>query len=222
MNGKSRVSRAYTEIKRRILNNEWPAGHQAFESEISEELGMSRTPIREALVRLDAEGLVKVVPRRGMLVVPMSRTDMTQVYEVLAALESLAAELLARQKPSSSQIRPMTSSVGKMRKAVANKDFDAWAESDEHFHDALLALSGNPRLEMMGRMVRDQAHRARMTMLRLRGVGTLSNSAREHHTIIEAIQGGDVRHASKRAREHRRHGLAMLMQVLANYPVAKF
>jgi len=221
-NDKSRVSRAYSEIKRRILNNEWPAGHRAFEPELSAEFGMSRTPIREALVRLEAEGLVRVVPRRGMCVIPMSPTDVLQVYEVLAALESMAAELLARQTPSSTKIKQMVSSVTSMRKAVAKKDFDAWASADEQFHDALLMLSGNPRLEAMGHMVRDQAHRARMTTLRFREARRFSDSVLEHQAIIEAIQRGEVHHARERARKHRLGGLGDIMDVLKSYRFARF
>lgn len=220
--GNSRVLRAYTEIKNRILNNEWPAGHQAFERELSAELGMSRTPLREALVRLQTEGLVRLVPRRGMYVVGMSPMDISQVYEVLAALESMAAELLARKKPRPAHIKPMLSAVASMKRALPKGDFEGWAMADERFHDALLTLSGNPRLEAMGRLVKDQAQRARMTMLRFRQLDTLSHSAVEHQTIIDAIQSGDANRSSRNAKEHRLHGREMIMQVLLHYKLARF
>jgi DNA-binding GntR family transcriptional regulator len=218
----SQVVRAYTEIKRHILNNEWPAGHQAFEPELSAEFGMSRTPLREALVRLQTEGLVRLVPRRGMCVVGMSPTDVSQVYEVLAALESMAAELLAGQKPKRSVIKPMLSAVASMKRAVPSRDLEAWAAADEQFHDALLTLSGNPRLEAMGRLVKDQAQRARMTMLRLREPETLSRSSGEHWSLIEAIQNGDAQRSGRIAKEHRLHGREMIMDVLTQYKLARF
>jgi len=93
------VTQAYAELKRRILDHEYPAGHQATEPDVAADLGMSRTPVREALIRLAQEGLVEVVPRRGMRVVPLSPADMQEIYEVLTALESEAAGLAARPRP---------------------------------------------------------------------------------------------------------------------------
>ena len=95
----SLVDDAYLAIRRRILDNVYPPGHQALEGDLAGELGISRTPVREALIRLANEGLVEVVPRHGMRVLPVSPTDMREIYVVLTALESAAAELLA-QAPS--------------------------------------------------------------------------------------------------------------------------
>ena len=76
----SLVDAAYQGIRRRILDNVWAPGFQAMEQEVALELGMSRTPVREALIRLAKEGLVEVVPRRGMRVLPVSPTDMREIY----------------------------------------------------------------------------------------------------------------------------------------------
>src|ERR1044071_5104736 len=80
-------SSVYEALRRRILDNVWPPGHQALEQAIALELGVSRTPVREALIRLEREGLVQVIPRHGMRVLPMSAADMREIYEVLSALE---------------------------------------------------------------------------------------------------------------------------------------
>ena len=87
---------AYRQLRSRIVANVWPPGHQALEQAIALELGMSRTPVREALIRLQKEGLVEVVPRHGMRVLPVSANDMREIYEILTALESMAAELTAQ------------------------------------------------------------------------------------------------------------------------------
>ena len=97
--GPSMVYAAYEQIRRRILDNVWPPGHRALEQEVALELGMSRTPVREALLQLQNEGLVEVIPRHGVRVLPVSPTDMREIYEILTALECMAAELLARRKP---------------------------------------------------------------------------------------------------------------------------
>jgi DNA-binding GntR family transcriptional regulator len=93
----SLVDAAYEQIRRRILDNAWPPGHRALEQEVALALGMSRTPVREALMRLQAEGLVEVIPRHGMRVLPVSPTDMREICQILTALECMAAELLAAQ-----------------------------------------------------------------------------------------------------------------------------
>ena len=85
--GTSLVDAAYREIRQRILDNVWPPGHRALEQEVALALGMSRTPVREALMRLAAEGLVEVIPRHGMRVLPVSPADMQEIYQILTALE---------------------------------------------------------------------------------------------------------------------------------------
>ena len=103
----SLVDEAHELIRRRILDNVWPPGHRALEQEVALALGMSRTPVREALVRLQSEGLVEVVPRHGMRVMPVSPNDMREIYEVLTALECMACELLARRHPGAAELRPL-------------------------------------------------------------------------------------------------------------------
>src|SRR5512141_1326949 len=89
----SLVDIAYQTMRARILDNQWAPGYRALEQELAQELGMSRTPVREALIRLQKEGLVEVVPRHGMRVLPVSAADMRDIYEMLTALEPMAAEL---------------------------------------------------------------------------------------------------------------------------------
>ena len=89
---------AYEQIRRRILDIDWPPGHRALEQEVALALGMSRTPVREALMRLQDEGLVEVIPRHGMRVLPVSPNDMREIYQILTALECMAAELLAQSQ----------------------------------------------------------------------------------------------------------------------------
>ena len=103
----SLVDAAYEQIRRRILDNVWPPGHRALEQEVALALGMSRTPVREALMRLQNEGLVEVIPRHGMRVLPVSPTDMREIYQILTALECMAAELLARRKPGEGELEPL-------------------------------------------------------------------------------------------------------------------
>ena len=93
----TRVSDAYDRLKAEILLGRMPPGFQAPEPEIALRLGMSRTPVREALIRLEAEGLVQLIPRRGARVLPVRAEDMREIYAILTALEPEAAAALSTQ-----------------------------------------------------------------------------------------------------------------------------
>ena len=161
----SLVDAAYQQIRQRILDNVWPPGHRALEQEVGLALGMSRTPVREALMRLSSEGLVEVIPRHGMRVLPVSPTDMREIYEILTALECMAAELLARRAPSAAELKPLVDATRAMDKALKVEDLDAWAAADESFHARLLELAGNRQLQATVLNYWDRAHRARMFTL---------------------------------------------------------
>src|SRR6185295_19478301 len=93
----SLVDDAYAALKAAIRQNEFPPGYQGSEQEIATRLGMSRTPVHEAVIRLQEEGLVRVLSRRGVGVCVLSVADMREIYDVIIALESTAAELLAEK-----------------------------------------------------------------------------------------------------------------------------
>ncbi len=212
---KTLVDGAYGEIKARILTDRFPLGYQALEQEIAGLLGMSRTPVREALIRLEKEGLVDLIPRRGMRVRPVVPVDMREIYEVLTCLESMAAELLARRRPSDAELAPMSKAIEAMDRALAKDDLDAWAEADQAFHNCLLRLCGNKRIELLAGTVRDQGHRARLATLRLRPKPTRSNV--DHRAVLNAIRAGDWQTARATHEAHRRKASEMLMQLLARY-----
>ena len=166
--GMTRSEWAYSQIKERILENIYQPGYQALEQEIAEDLGVSRTPMREALIRLSQEGLVELIPRRGFRVVPVVATDMKEIYDVLTALESMAAELLAQRGPSEEELAEMEQATNDMETALEQDDLEAWAAADERYHTSLIELCGNQRLAALASTVRDQGRRARMVTLRLR------------------------------------------------------
>lgn len=214
-NKKSLVELAYEQLKKRILDNQYYPGYQALENEVAEDLGMSRTPVREALIQLKHEGLVELIPRRGMRIVPVVADDMKEIYDVLTSLESMAAELLARRHPDAETLEPMKAATRDMEIALRNDDLDAWAAADERFHRALIDLCGNRRLAAMANTVRDQGHRARMVTLRLRNKP--SASANEHERVLEAIESGDWQTARDVHYEHRKRASVELTEILEKY-----
>ncbi len=213
--GANRVSqseRAYLELKRRILDNEMPAGFQALEQELAEMLAMSRTPVREALIRLAEDGIVEVRPRHGMRVLPISISDMREIYEILTGLESTAAEIVARRGLEPQKLATLHAAVSEMETALAADDLPGWAQADEDFHNLLVEYSGNERLRTWVNTCRDQAHRARMATLRLRPKPVDSN--KDHAAVVAAIERRDGEAARRLHYEHRVRAGAMLVEIL--------
>src|SRR5690242_4576391 len=97
----------YRGVKSKILDNTFPPGFHILEQELASMFGVSRTPVREALVRLESDGLVDVVPRHGMRVLPLSLSDMKEIYEILSSLESKAAELAAQRHLPPAAVEPL-------------------------------------------------------------------------------------------------------------------
>jgi DNA-binding GntR family transcriptional regulator len=217
--GVSLVEAAYEQIRRRILDNVWPPGHRALEQEVALELGMSRTPIREALLQLQNEGLVEVIPRHGVRVLPVSPTDMREIYEILTALECMAAELLARRHPGDEELQPLIDATNAMDAALKAGDLEAWARADERFHAQLLELAGNRQLQATVFNYWDRAHRARMFSLRLRPAPI--NSTLEHMQLVERLRAGDPQGAASVNRAHRERANRELLSIFERFKLAQ-
>jgi DNA-binding GntR family transcriptional regulator len=211
----SLVGGAYEALKEAIRDNVFAPGYQGSEQEIAAQLGMSRTPVHEAIIRLQEEGLVRVLPRRGVVVCALSPDDMREIYDVIIALETASAELLAQRPPAErkSIVAELNALNTQMHSALAADDLPEWAKSDERFHQLLVERSGNGRLARMFHTIMDQSHRARMLTLRLRPKPIAS--VNEHRAICEAIRKGDAQAAAEGARQHRVAARNQLLPLLA-------
>ena len=204
--------RAYRELKGLILDNRLSAGALMLEHEAAELLGMSRTPVREAMLRLQLEGMVAIRPRHGMRVLPVSADDMRQIYEVLTSLESTAAYLVAERGLSKEQLSQLSDAVAAMDSALDADDLIKWSEADERFHFLLVQFSENQRLIQMVGQLWDQAHRVRLLTLRLRPKPIKSN--RDHEALVMAIRKRDADAAHQIHRDHRSKAGKMLTMLL--------
>ena len=184
---------AYETIKRRILSNEYPGGFQILEDQLARDCGMSRTPLKEALLRLEAEGLIQIIPRRGIRVLPLAAEDIHHIYQVLSPLETLAAELIAAKPDNGAEVAQLETAVREMQAALASDQLADWATADERFHRLLVDLSGNRRLAAVARTLLDQSQRFRMFTLRLREKPL--RSTENHRDLVEAIRAHDRAHA---------------------------
>ncbi len=203
---------AYRKLKSLILDSEFAPGAFLLEKDAAAQLGLSRTPVREALVRLEQDGLLEIVPRHGARIAALSPADMRDIYEVLTSLEPTAAELLARRRPSAGELADLSEACAAMERALDAPDLKAWATADEAFHRNLAARCGNRRLFDMIMTVWDQSHRARMFTLSLRPLPV--QSTREHRAILGAILAGECDAARVLYRAHRRRCGAELMSIL--------
>ncbi len=211
----SRVDTAYERLKTEILFNRMPPGYQASEPEIADSLSMSRTPVREALIRLEADGLIRLVPRRGAKVLPISPVDMAEIYELLTALEPEAATGLAKNIPSDEDMQTLVSATEEMEQALDQQNLLQWAAADDRFHRKLVALHNNRRLSAVVNSLFDLAHRARIVTLRLRALPV--KSTKEHREILEHILAGDPKAVRKVFRQHRERAAKELLTILENY-----
>lgn len=211
----SQTQRATTVLRDMIVSNQLPAGASYLESELADMLGMSRTPIREAAMVLEAQGLVEVRPRRGIRILPLSAQDMREIYQILTELEGLAAEQAAARKLTRAEVKAVEKTLAEMEAALETDDRESWAAADKRFHQLLLALSANRRLEALVESYNDQVHRARMLTVRLRPSPVKSN--RDHRALFEAIKAGDRRRARALHTAHRKEAMKLIIDLLQKH-----
>jgi DNA-binding GntR family transcriptional regulator len=215
----SLAEHAYRQLKEGILDNTYPPGFTATEAEVAARLAMSRTPLREALLRLQAEGLIEVTPRHGLHVLPLYPADLREIYELLGCLEATAAEMLAKRRlPAESiEFRDLEDINERMRLALEQGDRHEWAAMDERFHRRLVEQCGNERIRRVVFNVWDQSHRARMLAAPLRPIPT--ESYKEHRAVLEAAKRGDDRVAYELHRAHRHRGMVEILGLLERHQV---
>jgi DNA-binding GntR family transcriptional regulator len=176
--------------------------------------------VREAMVRLEQEGMIELRPRHGMRVLPLSATALAEIYEVITALEGAAAETLARNGAAAGDILAMRAAVAEMDTALARDDLMAWSRADEWFHSLLVKAAGNARLAALVDQVWDQSHRARMMTLRLRPKPVDSN--KDHAALLEAIIARDPARSRAIHDAHRRKAAALLVDLVDRLGLKQF
>lgn len=208
----TRVNNAYERLKREILEGVLPPGYQAPEPDIANRLGMSRTPVREALIRLEAEGLVDLVPRRGARVVAITKKDIREIFEILAELEALAARKIAASDERSRALRKMGVILMESDMALKTDNIGAWVRLDDALHRLTAEHCGNERLQGQIQGLLDQVFRANSVLLRLNGAPAAD--VEEHQRLYEAFEAGDAELAADVSRAHRQRGLKTMDHLL--------
>jgi DNA-binding GntR family transcriptional regulator len=191
--------RVYDFLREEILSERLQPGTELQEVGLSEELGVSRGPIREAIGRLAAEGLVTVRPRRGAVVRSLSKDEFLELYQVREALEMMAVRLaVPRLEPA--DIAELEGLIGEMGGHAERDEVAEFFEANVAFHARLFQASGNATLqELYGQLV-GRMGRYRMRSLTLRG--NLQRSVAEHGAILRAAKRGDADRAAHLMSEH--------------------
>jgi DNA-binding GntR family transcriptional regulator len=170
------------------------------ERKLSEQLGISRTPLREALARLDQEGLVKIIPRRGVFIVRKTKAEILEMITVWAALESMAARLATQVAPDKdiAKLRRLFSEFQSGEDARAH--IDEYSDANIKFHETIIALSGN---QLIADLIEGLFMHVRAIRARTIHEGDRANrSIVDHEHIIEALERRDTDLAERLVREH--------------------
>lgn len=194
-------------IKKGVLE----PGERLMEVQIADELGISRTPVREAIRKLEQEGYVIMMPRRGTYVADVSVSDIKEIFEIRTALESLATGLAARRiEPD--EIEKLQNLLNEIEEYIAQGDMDKIVETDIKFHELLYQVSRNERLAAIISNLKEQLSRFRT--LSMSYPGRLQETFEEHSEMVEAIADGDVSAARDAAERHMEHAEETLLKAL--------
>jgi DNA-binding GntR family transcriptional regulator len=212
---RSLVNDAYRALKASILDGTLPAGYQAVEKQIAQQLNMSRTPVHEAVIRLESEGFLRVLPRRGVQIVRLSADDMRETYDLIIALEGMAAALIAALPRETAEpiAASMRADTDAMEQALERDDLRAWAAADDRFHRTLVADCGNGRLARLAATMTDQAQRARIATLRMRQKP--ERSIVEHREILAALAASDAQAARQAVERHRTRASREIIEAIS-------
>lgn len=187
------------DIENGIVTGEFEPGERLDETQLAKRFGVSRTPIREALMQLSATGLVEIRPRRGAVVVDPAPQRVFEMFEVMAELEGMAGALAARRHREEDR-SVILAAHEKCKEAAASEDTDRYYYENEIFHRAIYAASHSGFLEDQCKVLHRRLRPYRRLQLRVRN--RMKVSLTEHGEIVEAILSGDAEKAREQLRSH--------------------
>lgn len=182
----SLTDQSYEILRNAILSNQLAPEGVWSDREFCEQFELSRTPVREALLRLQSEGLVEIIPRRGTRVLPLYARDVREIHQVIKALELEAALTITQAPDNTDALNAVLQTVAAMEVAIEDNDLDSWVSADAKFHDEIVSRCENQRIVKAYRSLRGLTDRARHFTLRLRPLPI--QSTQEHRQMYEAMR----------------------------------
>ncbi|HEV8436902.1 MAG TPA: GntR family transcriptional regulator [Methylomirabilota bacterium] len=206
------VDDATQSLRDAILDGRLPAGARLRQTDLAERLGISRTPIREALTRLEHEGLIDLLPRGGVRVVALNAEEAVELYDLREVVDGLAARLAAgRAEPAA--LARFQRALARMAECVERGDPDPWFRAHVAFHEEIVRAAQNRPLERIASVVRLSIRQFHPLLLKTER--RLEDAYREHRAIFEAIATRDADTAERLARTHIINAKEIVLKVMA-------
>jgi len=196
-------------LKARIIKGDLKPGEKLLENKIAEQLGVSRTPVREALKQLAAEGFLKMNPNLGVVVVEFSLEDLCETLQIRRVLEGLAA-YIAAEKINNEEIKKLEEIIKKMSISISKPNIVAYSNLNAEFHNLIVNVCGNKRLTKICNNLHSSDHRFRIRVLR-NDIERLKYSLKEHQEIVEVLKRKDSEQADKMSQKHVKNILANIL-----------
>ncbi|MCR5144703.1 MAG: GntR family transcriptional regulator [Lachnospiraceae bacterium] len=201
----------YNTLRNAILRGELLPGERLMEMHLANKLGVSRTPIREAIKLLEDEGLAVTVPRKGAQVAKMTEKDLQDVLEIRNALDELAVSMAcARKKPE--QLQTLKEALESFEFATKSKDPRKIAEEDEKFHNVIYEMADNPKLTRVVVDLREQMYRYRYEYVK--DNETYEKLIQEHKEMIAGLENNDVEHLKEIMHTHLSNQVEAVREVI--------
>lgn len=198
-------------LRRGIMQGDLKPGERLMEIKLANRLGVSRTPIREAIRMLELEGLVVMIPRKGAQVAEITEKDLKDVLEVRMGLEELAVKF-ACQRITEEQLDNLHHASRKFEEAVKREDLTELAQADVDFHDLIYKATGNERLVQLLNNIREQMYRYRVEYLKDEEIrGSL---VQEHDTLLEKLSQRDLEGAKQVTQSHIERQQAYILETI--------
>ncbi|MBR0410217.1 MAG: GntR family transcriptional regulator [Eubacterium sp.] len=205
-------------LRRAIVTGEFAPGERLMEITLANRLGVSRTPVREAIRKLELEGLVTMIPRKGAQVARITERSLREVIEVRSVLEEFAASL-ACQRMDENDMREMKEIHEQFIRAVKAHDIMKIVDSDEKFHDAIFKAAKNDRLLSIIANLREQFYRYRLEYVR--DIEDCSQLTGEHQQLMSAIFRHDEETARRMMKTHIGNQQERVLEQLSDQPVGE-
>ena len=201
----------FNTLRQAILRGELKPGERLMEIQLANKLGVSRTPIREAIRKLELEGLVLMIPRKGAEVADITEKSLRDVLEVRKALEELAVQLTC-DKITKEQIRELEQAAEQFKKTLKSNDITEIAEADVRFHDIIYLATDNQKLILLLNNLREQMYRYRIEYLKR--ADNYSQLLAEHEEIIRHIEKKQKKEAAEIVCKHIDNQVAAVMDLI--------
>ena len=199
-------------IREAIISGVFAPGERLMEMQLAEEMGVSRTPVREAIRKLEIDGLIVMIPRRGTYVANISIKDINDVYEIRTALDELAAGLAA-ERMDAAGLAELKEHMMKTEQVMLAGDYVKAVTVDTQFHDVIYRAARNERLMNMVNNLREQITGIRGISMRY--PGRLAETIKEHRQLVACIEARSVELAREQARIHLENAENTMMKFLS-------